>query len=71
MLRVAPAPELQPHSNEKDPLMLELSASQLPPAAPTRVRASSRPAGEPALQMVWTRVRNSAGHTHLACSWSR
>ena len=71
MLRVAPAPELQPHSNEKDPLMLDLSASQLPPAAPTHLRASSRPAGEPALQMVWTRVRNSAGHAHLACSWSR
>ena len=51
--------------------MLDLSASQLPPAAPTHLRASSRPAGEPALQMVWTRVRNSAGHAHLACSWSR
>ena len=71
MLRVAPAPELQPHSNEKDPLMLELSASQLPPAAPTRVRASSRPAGEPALQMVWTRVRNGARHTHVVCTWTR
>ena len=51
--------------------MLDLSASQLPPAAPTHLRASSRPAGEPALQMVWTRVRNSAGDTDLACSWSR
>ena len=50
--------------------MLDLSTSQLTPAAPTHVCAS-RPASEPALKMVWTRGRNSAGHTHLACSWSR
>ena len=71
MLRVAPAPELQPHSNEKDPLMLDLATSPLRPATPTNARASSRPTREPALQMVWTGVRNSAGDTDLACSWSR
>jgi hypothetical protein len=51
--------------------MLDLATSQLPPTAPSHLRASSRPASEPALQMVWTRARNSGGHTHLACSWSR
>ena len=51
--------------------MLDLATSQLPLTAPTHLRASSRPAREPALRMVWTRVRNSAGHAHLACSWSR
>ena len=50
--------------------MLDLSTSQLPPAAPTHVCAS-RPASEPALQMVWTRVRNGAGHTHVVCIWTR
>ena len=50
--------------------MLDLSTSQLPPAAPTHVCAS-RPASEPALQMVWTRVRNGARHTHVVCTWTR
>jgi hypothetical protein len=51
--------------------MLDMATSPLRPATPTHVRASSRPASEPALQMVWTRVRNSAGHTHVVCSWTR
>ncbi len=51
--------------------MLDLSTSQLPPTAPTHVRASSRPASEPALQMVWTRARNSAGKPQFVCTWTR
>jgi hypothetical protein len=51
--------------------MLDVATSQLPPAAATHVQASSRPPSEPALQMVWTRARNGAGHTHVVCSWSR
>jgi hypothetical protein len=51
--------------------MLDLATSPLPPAAPTHARASSRPASEPALQMVWTRVRNGARHTHVVCTWTR
>jgi hypothetical protein len=51
--------------------MLDLAKSPLRPATPSNARASSRPTREPALQMVWTRVRNSAGDTHVVCSRSR
>ena len=51
--------------------MLDLATSQLPPAAPTHLRASSRPAREPALQMVWTRARGSAGKPQFVCTWTR
>ena len=50
--------------------MLDLSTSQLTPAAPTHVCAS-RPASEPALQMVWTRARGSAGKPQFVCTWTR
>ena len=51
--------------------MLDMATSPLRPATPTHVRASSRPASEPALQMVWTRARGSAGKPQFVCTWTR